>query len=64
MRVVPEDVYKQWNAIHHEAAIALSNREKLLDSAAEEIEKELTLIGASAIEDKLQDVSPIPSSDR
>jgi phospholipid-transporting ATPase len=57
MRTIPEDVYQKWNAIHHEAAIALSDREKLLGNAAEEIEKELTLIGATAIEDKLQDVS-------
>lgn len=57
MRTVSEDFYNNWNKTHHEASIALENREKLLADAAEQIEKELTLVGASAIEDKLQDVS-------
>jgi hypothetical protein len=39
------------------ASIALDNREERLEKVAEAIEVDLQLIGASAIEDKLQDVS-------
>uniref|UniRef100_T1JEU8 Phospholipid-transporting ATPase n=1 Tax=Strigamia maritima TaxID=126957 RepID=T1JEU8_STRMM len=53
-----EDVYNEWRKKYHEAALALDDREKKLDEIYEEIEKELILIGASAIEDKLQDGVP------
>lgn len=55
-RKIPEDFYNQWNKKHHEASVSLDNRNEKLAEAAEQIEKELTLIGATAIEDKLQDV--------
>lgn len=42
---------------YHEATIAISKRDKLVAAAAELIETKLTLIGATAIEDKLQAVS-------
>jgi len=50
--------YDEWNAKYQEAAVALENRDDLLDDVAELIEKDLLLIGASAIEDKLQDGVP------
>ena len=40
----------------HEASIALTKRDELVAEAAELIEKELTIVGATAIEDKLQEV--------
>lgn len=43
---------------YEEAASALENREELLDEVYEEIEQNMILIGASAIEDKLQDGVP------
>eukprot|EP00824_Muranothrix_gubernata_P008681 TRINITY_DN2115_c0_g1_i1.p1 TRINITY_DN2115_c0_g1~~TRINITY_DN2115_c0_g1_i1.p1 ORF type:complete len:1059 (-),score=246.27 TRINITY_DN2115_c0_g1_i1:588-3764(-) len=46
--------YQQWAKVFHEASVALENREKKLDEAAELIEKNLILLGATAIEDKLQ----------
>lgn len=42
--------------MHHEASISLEDRENRLAEAADRIERELILIGATAIEDKLQDV--------
>jgi magnesium-transporting ATPase (P-type) len=36
------------------------NRGAKVDAVAEEIEGSLTLLGATAIEDKLQEVSPPP----
>lgn len=48
--------YKEWAERFKKASISLENREKKLADVAEEIEKNFTLIGATAIEDKLQDV--------
>jgi phospholipid-transporting ATPase len=50
--------YKRWDATFREASIKLEGREEALDAAAERIEKNLTLVGASAIEDKLQEGVP------
>jgi len=47
--------FQDWKAEHHKAAISLQNREQNLDDVYNVIEKDLTLIGATAIEDKLQD---------
>ena len=49
-----EDEFQTWKASHHEAAIALTEREEKLDLVYNEIEKNLHLVGATAIEDKLQ----------
>ncbi|KAJ8392780.1 hypothetical protein AAFF_G00072640 [Aldrovandia affinis] len=53
-----EDYFKEWIQRHHEASTGLDNREEMLDELYEEIEKDLLLLGASAIEDKLQDGVP------
>lgn len=47
-----------WRARHHEATIAMEGREERLDELYEEIEKDLLLLGATAVEDKLQDGVP------
>ena len=58
MREIPEDEYRQWSAIYEKAATTISNRSQELDKAAELIEKEFFLLGATAIEDRLQDGVP------
>ncbi|KAI9143581.1 aminophospholipid-transporting P-type ATPase [Paraphysoderma sedebokerense] len=58
MRDVSEDEYRKWSEIYNRAATTLNNRAAELDAAAELIEKNLTLLGATAIEDKLQDGVP------
>ena len=40
---------------HFQVAVSLENREEKLDASYDVIEKNLTLLGATAIEDKLQD---------
>lgn len=50
-----EQFYQDWKERHHEASLALEAREEKLDKIYEEIEQNLTLLGATAIEDKLQD---------
>ena len=59
VRVFTEDEYLQWHSSHYSPAVsAMHNRDVLLRRAASEAEQHLTIIGASAIEDKLQDGVP------
>ncbi|KAF3906618.1 hypothetical protein ABW20_dc0109055 [Dactylellina cionopaga] len=58
MREIPEGEYQKWSQIYDRAATTINNRGDELDKAAELIEKELFLLGATAIEDKLQDGVP------
>ncbi|KAF3851421.1 hypothetical protein F7725_013193 [Dissostichus mawsoni] len=53
-----EGYFNEWKRRHHEASTLLDDRESKLDELYEEIEKDLLLLGASAIEDKLQDGVP------
>jgi phospholipid-transporting ATPase len=59
MREVPEDEFQQWIQIHEKAATTVSgNRQEELDKVSELIEKDFYLLGATAIEDRLQDGVP------
>lgn len=49
-----EDYYAQWNAEYYKASISLDKREEKINACAEKIERNLHLLGATAIEDKLQ----------
>ncbi|GAB0091473.1 Phospholipid-transporting ATPase [Sergentomyia squamirostris] len=55
---IDEEVYNDWRETYHKAITAIQNREKKVDDAANLIEINLKLIGATAIEDKLQDGVP------
>eukprot|EP00117_Sycon_ciliatum_P050276 scpid17443/ scgid35512/ Probable phospholipid-transporting ATPase ID; ATPase class I type 8B member 2 len=57
-KTLNEDEFSAWRTRHHEANISLVDRRKKLDQVYEEIEHDLELIGASAIEDKLQERVP------
>ncbi|KAJ3217909.1 hypothetical protein HDU67_007060 [Dinochytrium kinnereticum] len=57
-REIPDEEYNQWSQIYDRAATTINNRQTELDKAAELIEKDLILLGATAIEDKLQDGVP------
>lgn len=58
MREIPEDEYARWSQIYDKASTTLVNRSEELDRAAEMIEQDMFLLGATAIEDKLQDGVP------
>lgn len=58
MREIPDAEYRQWSAIYDKAATTINNRSEELDKAAELIEKDFYLLGATAIEDRLQDGVP------
>ncbi|XP_041799471.1 probable phospholipid-transporting ATPase IA isoform X7 [Chelmon rostratus] len=55
---VSESSYQQWLEIQHRASTSLQNRALKLEESYELIEKNLQLLGATAIEDKLQDKVP------
>lgn len=57
-RVLSEDEYQSWKREHDKAATALHDREEKLEQVADQIEQELTLLGGTAIEDRLQDGVP------
>lgn len=58
LTVLTASDYEAWSARYHEASVSLNDREALLDDLAEELEKDLRLLGATAIEDRLQDGVP------
>ncbi|KAL1882068.1 hypothetical protein VTK73DRAFT_2477 [Phialemonium thermophilum] len=57
-RVLSEEEYYAWRKEHDLAATALENREEKLEEVADRIEQDLTLLGGTAIEDRLQDGVP------
>ncbi|ELK09042.1 Putative phospholipid-transporting ATPase FetA [Pteropus alecto] len=57
-RELDNSFFHAWSKKHSEACLSLENRENKISSVYEEIEKDLMLIGATAIEDKLQDGVP------
>ncbi|XP_059503424.1 phospholipid-transporting ATPase IA isoform X4 [Stegostoma tigrinum] len=55
---VSETMYRDWLEIYQRASTALQNRLLKLEESYELIEKNLQLLGATAIEDRLQDNVP------
>ncbi|XP_026462276.1 phospholipid-transporting ATPase IA-like isoform X1 [Ctenocephalides felis] len=55
---VNHEFYEEWKHIYHKAATSLQDRELKIEEAANLIETNLKLLGASAIEDKLQEGVP------
>ncbi|KAJ3178458.1 hypothetical protein HDU87_003532 [Geranomyces variabilis] len=57
-RTVPAEEMSAWQEQYHRAACALTARDEALEAVAELIEVDLMLVGATAIEDKLQEQVP------
>ena len=55
---VDEEYYKDWSKDHDFAAQAVHDRDDRLEEVADRIERDLMLIGGTAIEDRLQDGVP------
>ncbi|XP_023814755.1 phospholipid-transporting ATPase IA isoform X6 [Oryzias latipes] len=55
---ISESSYQHWQELHLRACTSLQNRALKLEESYELIEKNLQLLGATAIEDKLQDKVP------
>ncbi|KAK7038221.1 phospholipid-transporting ATPase [Favolaschia claudopus] len=57
-KVLQEDEYTSWNERYHDATVAIDDRDDIIEKVSDEIEHELRLLGATAIEDRLQDGVP------
>ncbi|XP_055227110.1 phospholipid-transporting ATPase IK isoform X2 [Gorilla gorilla gorilla] len=57
-REVAEDIYEDWQQRHQEASLLLQNRAQALQQVYNKMEQNLRLLGATAIEDRLQDGVP------
>ncbi|KAI5466004.1 hypothetical protein BGZ63DRAFT_120499 [Mariannaea sp. PMI_226] len=53
-KYITEQDYQAWKEVWDSATTSLVNRQELIEAAGDNIEQSLDLIGASAIEDKLQ----------
>ena len=56
-RMKPEE-YTAWNQAYEQAMTDITNRDSLVSALADRLETDLILLGASAIEDKLQEQVP------
>ena len=57
-KTLSAEEYDDWNARYEDALVALKDREEKIETVSDEIERELRLLGATAIEDRLQDGVP------
>ncbi|KAA8569083.1 hypothetical protein EYC84_000753 [Monilinia fructicola] len=57
-RELGEKEYQDWNREHELAAAAIQDREDKLEAVSDMIERDLTLLGGTAIEDRLQEGVP------
>lgn len=57
-KVLDGEYYQDWARRYHDATVALEGREQKVEDISAEIENDLVLLGATAIEDKLQDGVP------
>ncbi|KAI5283901.1 hypothetical protein KEM55_001300, partial [Ascosphaera atra] len=53
-RFLDEEEYQEWKTAYHEASTSLVDRQEKIGAVGERIEQQLELLGATAIEDKLQ----------
>ncbi|XP_075852375.1 phospholipid-transporting ATPase VB isoform X2 [Microcebus murinus] len=57
-KVISEEDFQRWASFRREAEASLENREELLMETAQHLENQLTLLGATGIEDRLQEGVP------
>jgi len=57
-KLLSEEEYEAWSEKYYEATVAIEGREEMLDQVSDELEQDVRLLGATAIEDSLQDGVP------
>ncbi|KAK7034698.1 hypothetical protein VNI00_012105 [Paramarasmius palmivorus] len=57
-KIIPEEEYEAWSERYHEATTAMDEREEKIERVSDELEQDVRLLGATAIEDSLQDGVP------
>lgn len=58
MRIIQLEEFQSWSLRYQQASMSFNHRELLQDTLSDEIERDLILLGATAIEDQLQDRVP------
>jgi phospholipid-transporting ATPase len=58
MKLLDEKEYEEWNKKFYEANMNLNDKKKALDKVYDEIESNVNLLGATIVEDRLQDMVP------
>ena len=53
-KIIPQEYYDSWAPTYQAASVAISKRMKKIEACFEELEVDLTIVGASAIQDQLQ----------
>ncbi|GAA6062467.1 hypothetical protein JCM10212_000002 [Sporobolomyces blumeae] len=53
-----EEVYEAWEREYHEATTLIENRDEEIEAVSDRLERDFFLLGATAIEDRLQDGVP------
>jgi len=53
-----EDEYAAWSERYHAATLAMEDRDAKVEAVSDELEQDMRLLGATAIEDRLQDGVP------
>jgi phospholipid-translocating P-type ATPase (flippase) len=53
-RVLAPDVYEDWKQRYHQAEVLIDDRDAAINRVCLEVERDMTIVGATAIEDKLQ----------
>lgn len=57
-KVISEEDFERWASFRRQAEASLDNRDELLMETAQRLENQLTLLGATGIEDRLQEGVP------
>lgn len=58
MKIIDEEEYKEWSKIYDAANLNLENKKEAVERAQELMEKNIYLLGATVVEDRLQDKVP------
>ncbi|KAF7369277.1 P-type phospholipid transporter [Mycena venus] len=57
-RVLSQEEYTRWGRIYDEATNRVEGRDEAIEAACEQLEQNFTILGATALEDKLQEGVP------
>lgn len=57
-REISESEYRTWSNGYQTACMAIQNRPERIEASVAQIERDFELLGATAIEDRLQDGVP------
>ncbi|KAJ7256227.1 hypothetical protein B0H12DRAFT_1112856 [Mycena haematopus] len=57
-RVLSQDEYSRWSRVYDDATNRVEGRDEAIEAACEQVEQNLTILGATALEDKLQEGVP------